>query len=136
MTVLIGIDPGKHTGFAVWDCPLRALMTVETLAIHEAMERVRQLHGAGMVREVTFEDARLRTWFGSKGREAAQGAGSIKRDCVIWEDYLTALRVPFKALAPKSLKTKVSAEHFQRLTNWPGRTSEHARDAAMQVWGR
>ena len=31
--------------------------------------------------------------------------------------------------------TKLSAEQFQRMTNWPHRTSEHARDAAMVVWG-
>lgn len=135
MTVLIGIDPGKHTGFAVWDCGLRVLMSVETLLIHEAMEKVRQLHGAGMVREVRFEDCRLRRWKGTRGPEALRGVGSVERDCTIWADYLVAIKVPHKALAPQQIPTKLDAERFQRLTNWAKRTSEHARDAAMQVWG-
>ena len=135
MTVVIGIDPGVNTGIAVWDRPLQTFMSIETVQIHQAMEKVRQLHGAGMVHEVVFEDARLRTWFGTKGREALQGAGSIKRDCSIWEGYLQHLGVKYRIVPPKAVRTKLNAEKFQRMTNWPHRTSEHARDAAMVVWG-
>ena len=135
MTVCIGIDPGVHTGFAVWDRPLRTFMALHTLTIHEAMERVRQLHSAGMVHVVRFEDCRLRTWKGKLGREALKGVGSVERDCSIWAGYLAHIGVQHQALAPKDLRTKVKADEFARLTGYTGRTSEHARDAAMQVWG-
>ena len=135
MTVIIGIDPGVNTGLAVWDVQLRVFMGLYTLQIFEAMERVRQLHGAGMVREVRFEDCRLRKWKGARGREALRGVGSVERDCSIWSEYLAHIRVPFKAIEPKTIRTKLSKSDFERLTGYSARTSEHARDAAMQVFG-
>ena len=83
---------------------------------------------------VRIEDARQRRWLGNKGREALQGAGSIKRDATIWEDFLTDKKIPFEMVAPSRNSTKLSAEVFKRLTGWQGRTSEHSRDAAMLVF--
>jgi hypothetical protein len=83
---------------------------------------------------VTYEDARLRTWFGAKGREALQGAGSVKRDCGIWAELLGTLKIPYKAVSPQSKGRKLDAAQFAKLTGWTGRTNEHARDAAMLVW--
>lgn len=108
----IGIDPGTHTGVAVWDKTSRRL-------------------------EVVFiEDARKRTWFGNAGRAKLQGAGSIKRDCAIWETFCEELGIECRKIAPKHNTTKLTASQFKVLTNWQGRTSDHARDAAMLVFGR
>lgn len=134
--MLIGIDPGVTTGFAVWDPGAKALLACRSMLIHEAMRQVEHMHCDGLLREVTMEDARLRTWFGLKGREALQGAGSIKRDCTIWADFLGALGVPYRSVKPQAGATKWTAEMFQRTTGWTGRTNEHARDAALLVWGR
>lgn len=85
---------------------------------------------------VRFEDARLRTWFGKeKGPAQLQGAGSIKRDCQRWEEFLTYHAIPFEEIAPKNNRTKISAEEFKRLTGWQEKTNEHGRDAAMLVFG-
>jgi hypothetical protein len=70
------------------------------------------------------------------GREALQGAGSVKRDCNIWEEFLTEKRIPFEAVAPKHNVTKLRADAFRNITRWEGRTNEHERDAAMLVYGR
>ena len=131
----IGLDTGTHTGFAVWDKSKRELTELSTLKIHRAMERVRELSVSDEI-VVYFEDARLRTWFGNAGREALQGAGSVKRDCSIWEDYLTDLGVEFHPVAPKNNATKLNATFFEKITGWKGRTSEHSRDAAMLVFNR
>ncbi len=64
-----------------------------------------------------------------------QGAGSVKRDCKIWEDFLTDLDIPFEMVAPRKGMTKYSAAAFKKLTGYEGKTSEHARDAAMLVFG-
>ena len=64
-----------------------------------------------------------------------QGAGSIKRDAKIWEDYLTRLRIDFKLVNPTSRKTKITSEYFKKISKFEGRTSNHARDAAMLVLG-
>jgi hypothetical protein len=133
--IYIGIDTGKTTGFAVWDDKHTMLLAVETYAIHGAMEEVlryRSLTGSIFVR---FEDARKRNWFGKAGREQLQGAGSIKRDCTIWEDFLTDKNIPFEAVAPSRNITKLSAEQFKRITGWRNKTNEHSRDAAMLVFG-
>ncbi len=132
--VLIGIDTGKETGFATYSTVSRKLLTVETLPIHQAMERVLSISKTFKIK-VRFEDARLRKVFGETGREVLQGAGSIKRDAVIWEDFLTDKAIPFEPVAPKDNKTKLEPSTFSKMTGWTGRTSNHARDAAMLVYG-
>ena len=138
MAVLVGIDTGRHTGFAVWDTEKRQLDFVDTIPIHEALLRIWSQRHANV--EVYFEDARQRKWYGTRtakeDRNKLQGAGSVKRDSTIWEDALTDWGIPFHAVAPKHNTTKMTPEFFRALTGWKGRTSEHSRDAAMLVFGR
>lgn len=134
--ICIGIDPGTHTGVAVWDTREGKFLSLETLPIHKALLRVLVLT-SDQVAEVVFEDARQRTWFGKGDTNAkAQGAGSVKRDCSIWEDFCRDYGIPFQAKPPVKGATKVSAEYFKMVSGWTGRTSEHARDAGMLVVGR
>lgn len=133
--VIVGIDPGVSTGFAVWNPHGRSYTEVTSLSAAEAMLRLQMMRANDAIKLVVFEDARLRTWFGTKGREALQGAGSIKRDCAILADWLGLIDLPFKAVSPKAKGAKVDAARFAKLTGWTGRTNEHARDAAMLVWG-
>ena len=128
--VIIGIDPGLNTGLAMWSLTNNHLMIVNTYKIHEAMKIVSD-NDKSIINHVIFEDARKRTWFGNAGREQLQGAGSIKRDCKIWEDFLTDLQIPFIMRKPAKGNTKLTADYFKKLTGWEGRTSNHARDAAM-----
>lgn len=133
---LVGIDTGVRTGFAVWNTASRSLERVETMPIHRAMFEVLKMRDEnpyGLA--VYFEDARLRKWFGRKGREALQGAGSVKRDAGIWEDFLRDEGIRGYPVAPKNNATKLSAEAFAGITGWRKRCSEHARDAAMLVFG-
>ena len=133
---IVGLDPGVHTGMAIWSRTDRRLVDVQTTTITAAMSMVKMMHDFGSLHSVVFEDARLRTWFGTKGREALQGAGSIRRDCSIWEEVLSGLTgVPFKPVSPQSKGAKLNAAQFAKLTGWTGRTSEHSRDAGMLVFG-
>ena len=133
---IIGIDPGTKTGLAVWNTEEYRFVKIETMKIHDAFEEVEfwMTYGWNSIL-VRFEDARLRKWFGNKGKEAAQGAGSIKRDCAIWEDFLRDNDIDFQLVAPKDIKTKMTAAAFRNLTGWKGVTNEHGRDAAMLVFG-
>ena len=132
--LIIGIDPGTHAGIAVYDKAAKEIIFLKTVDIIEAIDKVRELKSETVL--VRFEDARLRSWFGKAGREQLQGAGSIKRDCAIWEKFLKAEKIPFEAVAPRNIMTKMEAGYFAKLTGYKGLTSEHARDAAMLVWGR
>lgn len=135
--ILIGIDVGKNTGIAVMTDG--KLTTVETKSIIGAMEIIRvKLNIAttiGKKVKIYIEDARLRKWV-TGGREKLQGVGSVKRDSAIWEEFCVHYGVDFALVAPKDNNTKLPADTFKRLTGWQGRTSQHARDAVMLVWGR
>ena len=87
------------------------------------------------------EDARQRKWIPNMGSfrneiGRAKGAGSVERDCSIWEDFLADIGIPCEMVAPKNNVTKLRQEAFSNLTGWTQRTNEHERDAAMLVFGK
>ena len=136
---IIGIDTGVNTGYAVWDRVEKKLLEVETLKIHKALKKVEGFYclfgSEGVL--VRVEDARKRKWFG--GGDASyksQGAGSVKRDSLVWEDFLKDLGADFEMLHPAKGLTKWSAEAFKSVTGWKERCSGHARDAAMLCYGK
>ena len=135
----IGIDPGVKTGFAVWDSEKQMFLEISTCTITEAMNRV-IIHRnmsltSGKDIMLHIEDARLRKWYGNSGREKLQGAGSVKRDSKIWDDFCKENEIEYRMVAPKNNRTKVSKEYFTKITGWTKPTTDHARDAAMMVFG-
>lgn len=132
--MIVGIDTGVNTGIAVWDMNWKMFTMVETVKIHRAMELVKLITIDNVIK-VRVEDARQRKWFGSAGREKLQGVGSVKRDAVIWEDFLTDLKVDFEMVAPKNNSTKMDAKTFKAMTGYNGSTTDHGRDAGMLVFG-
>lgn len=134
--IAIGIDPGTKTGLAVKDLQTGKFLEIKTMKIHEAFDVLLGYRMGTKPQElfVVVEDARKRQWFGKAGREKLQGAGSIKRDCVIWQDFLSDLPgCNFRFEPPKKGATKWSLNVWQKATGWTGRTSEHARDAALLI---
>jgi len=138
----IGIDTGVNTGIAVWDTDSRSFDRIDCAKIHVAMEIVKNTILANPLTPVVvrFEDARQRRWIPDThdirremGRR--QGAGSVKRDSQIWEDFLSDNGIRFEMRAPRYNHTKMSADAFRNLTKWPKRTNSHERDAAMLVFG-
>ena len=135
----IGIDPGVHTGFAVWDKINNKLQQVHTLKIHQAMLIIKYDYSDTPIWENTFvrvEDPRMATYLRGDDMHKAQGAGSVKRDAGIWEDFLTQLGIPFEMVRPNKKTTKLNANTFKRITGYTGKTSVHGRDAAMLVFGK
>lgn len=137
--IYIGIDPGVHTGMAIWNGHDGCFIDVTTIPIHQALSRVEKFYNdnKGLFEiQVVFEDARQRKWYTGDSNAKSQGAGSIKRDCTIWEDFCKDAGIPFQAVPPTKGMTKWKPEYFRMVTGWSGRTSDHARDAAMLVFGR
>lgn len=138
---IIGIDPGVNTGFCVWDMREGRIRSIASYKIHEAMDAVMIWHRSGELEGVIFEDARLRVWFGSQPRGGKsdigrlQGAGSVKRDCQIWADFLAGSGIKCHAISPQGKGAKACAQDFARITGVTARINEHARDAGMLVFG-
>jgi hypothetical protein len=147
--IAIGIDPGVTTGFAVWDGESFKLVEVRSLGIIKAMMAVLHLRdqlthalGSAGLEDliVIVEDARKRNVFakadleeqGYKQGARREGVGSIKRDCSIWEEFLSHHGIPFEMRRP--VATKMKADRFELVTGWAAQTNEHARDAAMIVF--
>lgn len=132
--VLIGIDPGTNTGFA-WK-EQGVLKEIKTTTIIEAILLVHAIEARclslGLSLLVRIEDARLRTFFGKSGSEKWKGAGSIMRDCSIWEDEMTRRAIPFQMVHPKDVK-ETTPQQFEQLCGWGKRTSIHAREAAWMI---
>jgi len=132
---IIGIDPGVNTGCAVWDREMKTFELLGSNSIVMVQKLLLRFLTKGTSFYVRLEDARKRKWFGKSGREQLQGAGSIKRDCQIWEEFFEHYNIPYELVPPKNNKTKLDAKSFAKYTGYKLRTNEHARDAAMLVYG-
>ena len=138
--IYIGIDPGTHTGVAVWNSREREFEYVLTMDEFEAKVFVMNILQAYEHVHVVVEDARKRKKF-QGGPERLQGAGSVKRDSKQWEDTLknfqkTYTGLTFKMVAPngKTNKLAENKELTHKNLNIRGVTSIHARCAAFLVW--
>jgi hypothetical protein len=116
--LIIGIDPGVHTGISCWHKAEKRLLWVECHSAVEAEILVLKMAAEGRNVLVRFEDA-----------------GSIKRDCQRWKEFLTYHNIPFEMVAPKNNRTKMTAAKFKMLTGWQGKTNEHGRDSAALIIG-
>lgn len=133
----IGIDTGVQTGLCIWDRQEKRIYRLETTKLHHAWELVKYYYttNPGDVK-VCVEDPRLAVFGRRSDLYKAQGAGSVKRDAKAWEDFLKDLGVDFEMVRPDSAITKLDDQTFRKVTGWTGKTSSHARDAAMLVYGR
>ena len=140
--LLIGIDPGVHTGLAVFNCKEKKLIIVTSSSITEAISTVQSYHHSSLKIGLVIEDARKRKWINDKGlndkakRGKAMGAGANKRDAKIWEDFCKENEIAYKVQAPRKGLTKKTQEEFLQITGWQDRTNSHSRDAAMLVFGK
>jgi len=135
LDIAIGIDSGTNTGFAIWSKKEKRFIEVSTMKIHRALDKVKDYHKQGYTILVIVEDARKAVFGRSEDYHKAQGAGSVKRDASIWEDFLKDHNIKHIMQRPMKAKTKIDAVKFRTITKYTGLTSEHSRDAAMLVYG-
>ena len=135
LPLIIGIDPGTTVGVAVWDMQERRLVEMfesDMFVAHKYILDLKTRHEVFVV----LEDARLMvTKRRADSTSRLQGAGSIKRDAVLWCSWLELERIPFIRRAPgQTLKKAAGRDYFQKLTGIETKTTEdHMRDAYMMV---
>ena len=132
--VLIGLDPGVHTGLAVFqNGALVELATIHPASIRSALVQ-------WSPKRVVFEDSRLQShnWTTHAARAAAlkmaRNIGEVDGYCRIIVEHCAELGIAAHGISPKGKGAKMDADSFRELTGWAGRTNQHERDAAMVCW--
>lgn len=134
--IVIAIDPGVSTGFAVMikNGSFSELCTLSILTAQDRVAEIVKCYGLENVL-IIFEDCRLRTWVDPKfKKELIRGVGSVERDCSVWQEFCERNGLIFHRAHPSDLagtNTKKDKWLFAEITEHPYDTSEHARDAGM-----
>lgn len=130
--MIIGIDPGTHTGKATYiDGKLTGLQTILPHQI--------KAHISGAKR-VIFEDSRLisHVYTTTKSRAAAlkmaRNVGEIDAWCKLIVSVCDELGIPAHGISPKGKGAKLNAESFNRMTGWTGKSNQHERDAGSVAY--
>ncbi len=138
--ILFGIDPGTKTGMAIWSATEKRYIEISTGTIHKAIGNLMlyaHLLHPDQIR-VYVENPNTWTPFKRSEKNASkiQGAGSVKRDYAIWKEVCDDLGVQMIGTSIRGTAKKIDPKIFTHITGWQGRTSQHARDAAMLVFNR
>ncbi len=132
--ILLGIDPGQHTGLAIFDDGrLAELRTIAPVEIDRAITSI-------MPGRVIFEDSRLQSavWTTSTSKAAAAKMARNLGEIDAWSKLIVAvcagLDIPAHSVSPLGKGKKMAADQFQRMTRWGKQSNQHERDAAMVAW--
>lgn len=134
MSMILGIDPGAHTGIAVFKDG--ALWMLETIAPHQVADYLTKARPS----RVIFEDSRLisHVYTTTKSRAAAlkmaRNVGEVDAWCRLIASVCSELGIPYHGISPKHKGAKLDAKEFARVTGWLDSSNEHTRDAAMVAW--
>ena len=128
---LIGIDPGKNTGIAIYRAgELHQLHTLSPDMLESLLVRVRP-------DLVVYEDSRKQSPVFSRGVSAratlkiARNVGEIDQLCRQIEDMCRRHGLESVGVSPLRKGAKLDAERFVVVTGWAKRSNQHERDAAM-----
>lgn len=137
--IVVAIDPGTTTGFSVYSKKDKKWLMCEQMLIHEAIFSIRTMVELNIGNEIHIivEDARnISGLYKNK-----LGAGSIRRDCSIWEDYLDSIKKHWKNVHTSYVRPtgnrflKMDADAWAKYAKWDKKIpGEHARDSATYLF--
>lgn len=134
MTTILGIDPGRHTGVAIFiGGRLTELRTTDPNGVAALLDEIQP-------ERVVFEDSRLTRATWSRGvspgamRKIARNVGQIDAWCSQLVDLCAARGIAAHSISPRGKGAKVKADRFAAITGWGKPSNEHQRDAAMVAW--
>lgn len=134
MSVILGIDPGAHTGVAIFRGGV--LTELRTVGPHEIDALLTELQPS----RVVFEDSRLQshTWSQAPSRAAAakmaRNVGEIDAWCRLITAICARLGIAAHGISPRNKGSKLNAEQFELRIGWAKRCNQHERDAACVAW--
>lgn len=134
MSVILGMDPGTHTGVALIRAgKLEMLQTIQPIEIFSALVD-------WAPDRVVFEDSRLTSFLFTTNQRAAvaknmaRKVGQVDMVCALIVEACDRLGIPAHGVSPKGKGAKLDAEKFAAATGWNGASNEHTRDACMVAW--
>lgn len=147
----IGIDPGKDTGFAVYDRHAKEITTVKTLdfwsCYHHFVAAKPTAHMFIVVIEAPVKNA---MYARQESAQAAHGGGKRygnammsaaagnAHEAALLADGIEALGFEVRRMRPKRRNFKTAEEdraHVKKITGYKGASNPHTRDAIMLCWG-
>lgn len=146
--IYVGIDPGVHTGVCAWDSKAKKIILIKTMDFWEVIDffegQAHSDHENAFT--VVIENSALNkpTFVKSGGdtnlkmQKISRNVGSNQRESVLLIEGIKRLGFTVQEIRPtgkQGTKRKWSAEYFKKLTGI-SKASQHARDAAMLVFGR
>lgn len=144
--LLVGIDPGEHTGVAQLDkLDAQPELQLQTLDFWETVRLLERLaltekHRVHIYIEDPNEHRSLYHDKDDKTGEirtkVAQNVGANKREAALLIKKCHNLGLRVTTVKPGDVLTKLSATEFARITGYTKRCSEHARDAGCLIFGR
>ena len=136
--LVIGIDPGKDTGYAVYSIVEGKLTTVTSTDFWDAFIAVEEL-GPERVAEVVVEvPDNKHVWHGAAANAKANQRMGLNVGMAIREGELLAEGFRRRGYNVRTVhpRGKVDTKKFNAFTGWTGRTNQHARDAALLCFRR
>lgn len=135
MKYYIGIDPGRNTGFCLYERLTKKIVKLELLDFWETVQTITNIKDAMVI----IEDPQLnkpvfnRGLKGNANLKVAQDVGRNKEQAFLLIEYMRKSKIPFRQVQPRT--EKWDHKYFVKLTKWDGSSNEHVRDAARLVWG-
>lgn len=145
MAVVIGIDPGQHTGVALYVGG--QLDNLLTLAPWNITAFIQQLHATPGINRVIYEDSRLQSHIFSAHKpgnkrelshpeqlKIARNVGQIDAWCHVITNVCSERGITCHGISPAKKGAKLDAKQFESVTGWTAASNQHGRDAAMVAW--
>lgn len=130
---IIGIDPGKQTGMAIYDKALKKLTDVWTTNFWECYEYLESAQGDTSIIKIVIEVPRTKTNWHKKGCDiTSANVGGIYMQAHLLAEGIKRLGFTVVTQHPQG---KVDSNYIKQLTGWTKRTNPHQRDAIMLCWG-
>jgi len=140
--LMIGLDPGVKTGFALWNSVSRKFECITSMAFWDCINEIERQDDNTTGLKIYIEAPQtIKPVFGKKskyngavGSMISQRVGENKCMAKLFIKFFEFDKINFSAIPPKN--KKMDAKSFKKFTKWDGRTDQHGRDAAWLVWGR
>ena len=144
----IGIDPGVNMGFCLYDKTARKIVKLDTLEFWElfdALDEIKQYIAPQNIIFYIENSALNKPTFVKLGgdtqkkvQKISRNVGSNQRESTLLIEGIrrygfTVIEV--KPTGVRGQKRKWDESFFKKVTGYAGRSSQHARDAAMLVYG-